>query len=241
MPACAVYSSRVKILSVTRHQAHSRKGAQGACRNRLRRRVRRDGRPSWVAPLRRVNYALASTERLLESTHHAIDRAWDTCFDAPVRTARDLHRAHVRLLHVIVRLKRAARRLTETSRCIEAEPERAAYASALLDDASRRWDAMVRLFETTVVQFVDLRVGVCEGLEYGELVPEDPAVRRRPRIILAPRTISARAFLLFRRSSARARIASVPTPRRRARIAAVDAPRRISRGRAPPPASTCTI
>jgi len=227
---------------VTRpHQAHSRKGAQGACRNRLRRRVRRDGRPSWVAPLRRVNYALASTERLLESTHHAIDRAWDTCFDAPVRTARDLHRAHLRLLNVIVRLKRAARRLREVSRCIDAEPERAGHVSELLSDASQRWDAMVRLFETTIVQFVDLRVGVLAGLAFGELVPEpNPAARRGPRIILAPRTIAARAFLLFRRSSARARIASVPTPRRRARIAAVDAPRRISRGRAPPLASICT-
>src|SRR5688500_13286618 len=109
MPACAVYSSTWRSFSVEiSSQAHSRKGAQGACRNRPHRRARRDGRPSWVAPLRRVNYALASTERLLESTHHAIDSGWETCFDAPVRTSRDLRRAHARFLNVLVRLTRAA-------------------------------------------------------------------------------------------------------------------------------------
>jgi len=190
-----------------------------------------------------VNYALASTERLIDSTHDAVQSAWDTCIDAPVRTSRDLRRATARLMEAAIRLRRAARRLSETSRCIGAEPERAGQAPELLSDASRRWDAIAELLYQTLEETFDLRIGVREGLEIGELVPErtGPAAKRLPRILLAPRTISAREFLLCRRSSARDRIALLPTPRRRARIAAVDAPRRISRGRAPPPASTCTL
>jgi hypothetical protein len=160
-----------------------------------------------------------------------------------VHTSRDLSRVSARLVDARVRLERALRGLTATNGCLGVKPEQAQCASRLLIEASIRSLRIAYTIEDTSAEVFQLQTSVLECLALGRLEPEctDPAAKRRPRIILTPRTIPARAFLHCRRSSARDRIASVPTPRRRARAAAVDAPRRISRGRAPPSASTCPL
>lgn len=216
------------------NQARSRKDAHG----------RRGGRrASWVGPFRRVNRALVSSARLLESARQTVEGAWDSCLHSPVRTSRELCRVSARLADAKVRLERALRGLTATSGCFGAKPEQAECASRLLIEASVRSLRIACRIEDTSAEVFQLHTGVLECLDLGRLEPEraDPAAKRRPRIILTPRTIPAREFLLCHRSSARDRIASVPTPRRRARVASADAPRRISRGRAPPSASTCPL
>jgi len=130
----------------------------------------------------------------------------------------------------------------ETSESMRLEPERACGAPRLLIDATARWVLVAVALDNTSAQLLSLQEGVLEGLCSGEITPEAEATKRLPRIVVTPRVISARDFLLCRRSSARDRIASIPARRRRTACrATTDAPRRISRGRAPPLSSTCLL
>jgi hypothetical protein len=190
-----------------------------------------------------VNRALVSSARLLESARQTVEGAWDSCLHSPVRTSRDLDRVSARLADARVRLDRALRGLTATSGYAGPKLEQTECASRLLTEAGLRSLRIAFSIDETSAEVFQLHTAVLECLQLGRLEPEPaaPAAKRLPRIILTPRTIPAREFLLCRRSSARDRIASVPTPRRRARVAAADAPRRISRGRAPPSGSTCPL
>jgi hypothetical protein len=207
-----------------------------------RRSVRRARRPLWVAPLRRLNRAVASSLRMVDSTRAAIERASSRVARSPIRTTRDLQRLSARLTGATARLARAVRGVGETAESLRLEPERAREAPRLLIDATTRWLVVAVALDNASAQLLSVQEGVLEGLCSGELTPEAGATKRLPRIIVTPRVISAREFLLCRRSSARDRIASIPARRRRTACrATTDAPRRISRGRAPPLSSTCVL
>lgn len=209
---------------------------------RLGRRGARARRPLWVAQLRRLNRAVASSLRMIDSTMEAIDRASSRAARCPIRTTRDLQRLSARLTGATARLARAVRYVGATTESLALEPERASEAPRLLIDATARWIQVAIALDDTSAQLLSVQEGVLEGLCSGELTPEAEATKRLPRIVVTPRVISARQFLLCRRSSARDRIASIPARRRRTACrATTDAPRRISRGRAPPLSSTCLL
>jgi hypothetical protein len=179
---------------------------------------------------------------MIDSTMEAIDRASSRVARAPIRTTRDLQRLSKRLTGATVRLSRAARGVGETAQSLLLEPERMSGAPRLLIDATARWLLVAMALDDASAQLLSVQEGVLEGLCSGEITPEAEATKRLPRIAVTPRVISAREFLLCRRSSARDRIASIPARRRRTACrATTDAPRRISRGRAPPLASTCLL
>jgi hypothetical protein len=206
-----------------------------------RRGARRARRPLWVARLRRLNRAVTSSLGMIDSTMEAIDRASSRAARSPIRTTRDLQRLSARLTGATARLARAVRCLDETTESLRLEPERASGAPLLLIEATHRWVLVAVALDDASAQLLSVEEGVLEGLCSGELTPEAESVKL-PRIAVTPRVISAREFLLCRRSSARDRIASIPARRRRTACrATTEAPRRISRGRAPPLSSTCLL
>jgi hypothetical protein len=150
-----------------------------------------------------------------------------------LRTARDLQNAAARLRKVDARLERASQELAATRQCILVPDETGLVPELMIHAAYRLLKAAIWL-EDTSAGVVSLQKDVLLGLETGVLVPEQP-VKRRQRIILAPRPAHIRAFLLLRQPRAVDRIAPILRRRRRTpRPGSVRVPRRSLLGRAPP-------
>ena len=215
----------------------SRKDANHASRRRLCSRVeRRERRPSWARPLRRLRRAIDSSLRLIDSTRRVIEASEQFAARRPIWTSQALRRASDRLIDASIRL--------DTAVCIMLAPEHAAdEVQELLTTATWRWIDATAQWSGVSRQLRDLQESLHDSLEQGTVRPEpDHPADRRPRIVIVPRMIPARLFLIYRRSTARDRIASVPLRRRpKAPAATGDAPRQISRGRAPPLFSTCLL
>ena len=203
---------------------------------------RRARRPHWLSRLRRLNRALASSRRLVDATWSAVGQASDRAARCPIRTTRDLQRLAARLQGAMRRLEEATHGFAETTDTLLREPEQIADAPRLLMDATGRRLLTAMALSDTSAQLCTVQEELLEDLLSGAIVPERETPKRLPRIVAVPRLISARDFLLCRRSSAHDRIASIPARRRRTACRpAADAPRRISRGRAPPPVSNCLL
>ena len=215
----------------------------GRRRKRLSRRsVRRARRPQWVCRLRSLSRVIASSRRMIDSTMHAFEQVAGRAERAPIRTSRDLQRLEACLRDASVRLERAVRRLGETTDSMLLEGGSLAGAPRLLTEATVRWLETAKALADSSSDLFTFHENLLEGVRSGELAPEAETPRRLPRIIAVPRLISARGFLLCRRSSALDRIATIPARRRRTACrATADAPRRISRGRAPPLFSNCLL
>jgi hypothetical protein len=189
-----------------------------------------------------MNRALAAARRLVDATRDAVGRASDSGARAPIRTTRELQRLHKRLSTGTTLLQRAALGLGDTTVSMDRAPEGVPDAERLLTDAVGRWVLAAIAISQTSEQLCVVQEGLLQDVLSGEIVPEQEQPRRRPRITTVPHLISARDFLLCRRKSAHDRIASIPARRRRtASRPAADAPRRISRGRAPPVVSNCSL
>jgi hypothetical protein len=214
------------------NQKRAPQSASGTSRSRNRRR-QQGGVPAWVRPFCRANYALEASVRLLGSTARIFARSERCAHHRPVRTARNLLEATMRLRDASERLIRAAKELAETKRCVAREPV-AGILPELLDHTDARWrEILVSLAETAEGVFT-LHEDVLFGLETGALVPERQA-ERRPRIRLAPRPVTIRDFLLLRQARVVDRIAPILRRRRRTpRPASVRVPQRSLLGRAPP-------
>lgn len=225
-----------------KQRQHSRKDANRACHQETRPPAagQRQKQPRWVRPLRRLHRDLDCSLKLLHSTWQAISAATTT---RPLRTSRRLHRASFGLLDAQAHISHAAQCLDAITESARQAPESAADVPWLLLEATQRWVNLAGELAVMSEHLFGIHTEIADGLKTGELVPEpvEPSARR-PRIIVIPRIIFARAFLRHRRKSALDRIASVPVRRRpAARIASTEAPRQISRGRAPPSHSTCLL
>jgi hypothetical protein len=223
-------------------QTRSRKDSGRRAKRMPRRGTRRGRRPEWVGRLRRFKRVLAASWRIMHVTLNAADRVADRAARCPIRTSRDLQRLEAHLLGASARLRRALRVFEETKDSMLRESECPADAPWLLTEATVRWLVTAQALAASADELFALHEKLLEDVRSGLLTPEAETPRRRPRIITVQHLISARDFLLCRRSSAHDRIASIPARRRRtsARPAA-DAPRRISRGRAPPLVSNCPL
>jgi hypothetical protein len=173
--------------------------------------------------------------RLIGATLRTVAGSERCAHRRPIRTSRNLHQASALLVDASARLARAARELAETNECVAREPERATAVPDMLVHATERWMEVAILLQRASIDVSSLHEEVLLGLATGALVPERPA-GRRPRIVLAPRPVSAiRAFLLLRQVRVVDRIAPLLRRRRRTpRPAAVRVPRRNLLGRAPP-------
>ena len=197
-------------------------------------RNRRGGvRPAWVRPYCRAERALAATIRLIGSTRRAVARSERCAHRRPVQTSRNLHEVAGLLVHASSHLRRAAKELDETNECIARDPGHGSAASSMFVRATERCVQVTGWLQDAAADVFGLQEEVLLGLETGLLVPERPA--GRPRIILAPRPVPIRAFLLLRQPRVTDRIAPILRRRRRTpRPASVRVPRRCLRGRAPP-------
>lgn len=219
--------------TVTRsNQTRAPKGASGTCRDR--RRPQGGGRPAWVRPFRRACRALDASLRLICSTLPTVAASKRCAHRRPIRASRNLDQASARLVDASARLQRAARALAKTNECAAREPERAGDVPALVVQTTENWLYVSRWLAQVADDVFAFHEDVLLGLETGQLVPERPA-DRRPRIVLAPRPVPIRAFLLLRQPRVADRIACILRRRRRIpRPASIRVPRRTLLGRAPP-------
>jgi hypothetical protein len=205
---------------------------RSASRTSRNRRRQQGGATAWMRPWCRAARAIEASIRLIDSTLRAVQRAERCVHRRPVGTSRNLVEAWARIRDAQVRLDRAAQELVETHECLVREPQ--ALAPELLVHTTQRWVETATRLHEAADGVVLLHEGVLQGLQAGTLVPEQPA-ERRPRIILAPRPVAMRAFLLRRQPRVVDRIAPVLRRRRRTpRPASVRVPRRSLLGRAPP-------
>lgn len=215
------------------------RGAAGTCRRR--RRLQRAARPEWVRAYRRVQQDLDASFGLIDWSYCAAEVSEKCAASRPVGTAQKLSSATRRLAAGTRRLLHAARELANAQECLERMPGCRDQGPELIALAAERWGKIAAFLEGTAAGVVALQLDVLAGLATGELVPE-PATGRRPRIIVAPRPVSIRAFLTARRPRVADRIASILSRRRRTpRPASVRVPRRHLRGRAPPLGSICLL
>jgi hypothetical protein len=227
----------------TARQQHSRKrakarrrwlrGSSGAGQSR---------REAWTRPLRRLRRAIASSRSLIDWTWRVIEDSDQSGNDRPIGASQDLQRAMRWLRTAQADLARAARGLRETNESIATAPERADAVPEMLIFATSEWILMATNLAMAMNRISELHHDLLEAMVNGDIVPELEWRPFRQRIIAAPRVNPVRAFLLIRRSSARDRISSVSVRRQRpAALPTADAPRKISRGRSPPPSSTCLL
>ncbi len=207
------------------------KGAAGTCRP-----SRRGTRgPEWVRPYRRAQRALDSAASLISATIHMVMDAGRSAKRRPVCTARRLNGAMREMVVASRRLIDAQRELAAAGQALEREPEQQrGDASEVLELAAERCQAVARYLPIAVSGAMIAQVDVLGGLGTGELVPERPS-DNRPRIVITPRPLFVRAFLVTRQPRVSDRIQPVLLRRRRTRRPAeVRVPRRNLQGRAPP-------
>ena len=208
------------------------KGAAGGTCRPSRRGTRG---PEWVRPYRRAQRALDSAASLIFSTIHTVMNAGRCAKRRPIRTARRLTGAAREMKVASLRLLHARRELAAASEALGRVPERqCGDAPELMELAAARCQAVAQYIPIAVQGVVIAQVDVLGGLGTGELVPERPS-DGRPRIVITPRPLFVRAFLVTRQPRVSDRIQPVLLRRRRTRRPAeVRVPRRNLQGRAPP-------
>jgi len=221
-----------------RNHAQAYRRAAGTCRDRRRPQGLR--RAAWVRPFRRLHRTLDSSFHQIRSTLLAAGASRRRAQRRPVRASLELYQASDNLVRVASRLRRVALDLAEVNACIAREPEKASDVPELLIQATVRWMFLAEWLRESSDQVFNLQQDILTGVETGALVPERIG-DSRPRIILAPRPVPIRAFLLLRQHRVVDRIAPLIRRRRRTpRPAALRVPRRSLLGRAPP-LSVCLL
>ena len=219
------------------------KGAAGKRRKRGGPRIELK---AWTRPFRRARRALDASTRLILATLRKVSASKECAEDEPIRSSRYLQDAAALVIDATVQVERAAREIAATGRCICLDPEEAAEIPEIVAEVTDQWLYLVQWIDELAKGVVTVHNDVLHGLVTGALVAEPGAFdlprQRRPRIVLAPRTVYVRAFLAARQPRATDRIASTLSRRRRTpRPAAVSVPRRSHTGRAPPLSPTCLL
>jgi hypothetical protein len=160
----------------------------------------------------------------------------------PVRTARRLNGAMREMKAASLRLLDARRELAAAGQALDREPEQQrGDAPELMELVAERCRAVAKYIPIVVNGAVIAQVDVLGGLSTGQLVPERPS-DARPRIVITPRALFVRAFLVTRQPRVSDRITPVLLRRRRTpRPAEVRVPRRNLQGRAPPLSLICAF
>ena len=208
------------------------KGAAGGGCRASRRGTRG---PEWVRPYRRAQRALDSAASLIFSTVHVVMNAGRCAERRPVRTARRLNGALREMAVASRRLLDAQRELAAAGQALEREPDQQrGDAPELMELAAARCQSVAKYLPIAVSGAMIAQVDILGGLGTGQFVPERPS-DNRPRIVITPRPLFVRAFLVTRQPRISDRITPVLLRRRRTpRPAEVRVPRRNLQGRAPP-------
>ena len=224
-----------------KHAKASRDAA--ACRKERR---RLDAQlPVWMRTLRRARLAVAGMQRMIRASMRAAAASRRCAHRRPVQASHGLKATRAALVAVRKRQMYAAMAILDTKDALAlaaaGDPQAEVYRE-LLAVVNQWWiDVSVELAYAEL-EVVTGQKEVRDGLESGELVPERPGRRRRPRVTVAPKPPPVRAFLCTRWARVVDRIASLLRRRRRTpRPAALRVPQRSILGRAPPVSLVCTL
>ena len=211
----------------------SRRGGVRSRESRLK------GRESWHRLFQRGRRNLRSAEGFIGMARQIIERCETIAREHPIRAVHDMYR-------VTGLLVEAADRLARLSNCICETYDRIAEAPAHAGDAPLRMIADLQSwietgtklallgnrFDKSFAELIDYAQSGNAPLDMSELIKRRvhpvPVLTRLP----APRVLSIENDRIFR----------IHVRRQRPAILAVaEAPKRVSRGRAPPPVSICSL
>jgi hypothetical protein len=221
--------------------ARAPRGAKGGTSRRSRRRDK-SRRPEWVCPYRRAQRALDLAEGLIHSTMRAVMDTDRCAKRRPMRASRRLIGKLRKMDVASMQLAVARGQVAEAKAALSRDPsQQRGDAPEIMELVTKRCEAVAKYIPIAAGEAVLAQVGVFEGLMTGELVPERPS-DTRPRIVVIPRPLFVRAFLVIRQPRVAERISPVLLRRRRTpRPAEVQVPRPDVQGRAPPLSSTCAL
>ena len=215
---------------------HSRRAGLRSCASD------RDRRRSWTRPFRRTVRAIKRTFRLIDSSLRVIEASERLATGRPVLATRQLQLVVGWLAEAASELECATRGLRSTADHAALLPELALDAPRMLVDAAKDWmDAALQLaalsdrFDDTFAWLLDSVLSGAIPIPPEEQMPDDgkpvTALRLTPTRRLPPDWFGYQRYVT----------PCIPDRRRSARLAVVEAVRRVSRGRAPPSVSTCSL
>jgi hypothetical protein len=202
-----------------------------------------DRRLPWRRSLRRTRRAIDSSLRLLDSCQCVIDGSERSAAGRALHTNRQLRHAAGWLTEAVAQLQRAGHGLRDTADAAARSPERAADAPGRLIDATARWlDGAARIaalsdrLEDASGRLVDaVKIGVV-SIDSSEQIRDSAEAASASRPIPSRRSLKT----LHTYVSCRNHYISVSCQQPRRMIVA-EAAIEISRGRAPPLVSTCSL
>jgi hypothetical protein len=201
--------------------------------------LRRKGRESWHRLFQRGRGNLRSAEGFIGMARQIIDVCETIAVEHPIRAVHDMYR-------VTGLLVEAADRLARLGECIRETYDRIAEAPAYAGDAPARMIADLQYwietgtelallgnrFDKAFAELIEYAQSGNAPLDMSELlrrrVHPIPVIARHP----SPKVLSIENDRIFRIHVRR---------QRPARLAVAEAPTRVSRGRAPPLVSTCSL
>jgi hypothetical protein len=168
-----------------------------------------------------------------------IERCETIALEHPIKAVHEMHRVTGLLVEAADRLARLGNCIRETYDRIAETPAYAGDAPARMIADMQNWietgtrlALLGNLFDKSFAELIEYAQSGNAPLDMSELLKKRvhpvPVLARHP----APRVLSIENDRIFRIHVRR---------RRRARLAVAEAPTRVSRGRAPPLVSTCSL
>jgi hypothetical protein len=214
---------------------HSRRAGLRSCGSD------RDRRRSWKRPFRRTVRAIKSTFRLIDSSLRVIEASERLATGRPVQATRQLQLVVGWLAEAASELECATRGLRSTLDHAALSPELALDAPRMLVDAAKDWmDAALQLAALSD-RFDDTFGWLVDSVKSGAIpIPPEEQMSDDGKPVTTLRLTPARRlpdWFGYQRYVT----PCIPDRQRSARVTVVEAVRRISRGRAPPSVSTCSL
>ncbi len=211
----------------------SRRAGLRSCGSRLKRRE------SWRRLFQRGRRNLRSAEGFIGMARQIIDVCETIALEHPIKAVHDMHRVTGLLVEAADRLARLGKCISETyDRIAEAPGESGDAPARMIADLQSWIETGTKLallgnrFDKSFAELIDYAQSGNAPLDMCELIKRRvhpvPVLARHP----APRVLSIENDRVFRIHVRR---------QRPARLAVAEAPTRVSRGRAPPPVSICSL
>jgi hypothetical protein len=201
--------------------------------------LRLKGRESWRRLFQRGQRNLRSAEGFIGMARQIIDVCETIALEHPIRAVHDMYRVTGLLVEAADRLARLRKCISETYDRIAEAPAYAGDAPARMIADMQRWvetgtelALLGNRFDKSFAELIEYAKSGNAPLDMSELLKRRvhpvPVLARHP----APKVLSVENGRIFR----------IHLRRQRPSILAVaEAPKRVSRGRAPPPVSICSL
>ncbi len=208
-----------------------------------RRRELRSRRPFWYRPMRRALRGIDGSHELIDLSERVIDAVENFETGGPIRTSRRLQEASGWLCDAATYLGRALRGLDGTNACIAQAPEQAAEAPVMLFVNTMVWIKAAERLEAVSARLDVALDELAESVASGDMLfdlselPTDSGPS-----FAEPRHDLAYLFEALNQSRKSDCLCFFLTRRQRSAPATVaEAVRKVTRGRAPPVVSTCSL